>query len=58
MVKPRPAAKGKARGGGLAVKKMAAKVDDSIFEQAPAEPVPAVPLPATLVRSYVCSQQR
>ena len=36
-----PAKKGK--GGGLGVTKMANKVDDSLFEQAPAAPAPALP---------------
>eukprot|EP00803_Ostreobium_quekettii_P006486 evm.model.scf_157.6 EVM.evm.TU.scf_157.6 scf_157:119006-132295(-) len=55
----RPAAKGRVgkkpasrKGGGLGVKKLAQKVDDSLFEQAPAEPEPPkveVPAPVASV---------
>ena len=54
----KPVAKGglkvskpRAKAGGLGVKKMATKVDDSVFEQAPAEPVVAALAAPTLVRS-------
>ena len=57
----KPVAKGglkvskpRAKAGGLGVKKMTTKVDDSLFEQAPAEPVVAAPAAPTLVRSPVC----
>lgn len=53
----RPAGKGplrvskpKAKGGGLGVKKMTTKVDDSLFDQAPAEAVIAPPPPVPVVR--------
>ena len=52
----KPVAKGglkvskpRAKAGGLGVKKMTTKVDDSLFEQAPAEPVAAAPAAPTLV---------
>ena len=54
----RPAGKGplklskpKAKGGGLGVKKMTTKVDDSLFDQAPVEAVIAPPPPVAMVSS-------
>lgn len=41
--------KPKAKGGGLGVKKMTTKVDDSLFDQAPAEAVIAPPPPVAMV---------
>ena len=57
LIVRRPAAKGplriskpKAKGGGLGVKKMTTKVDDSLYDQAPAEAAIAPPPPVAVVR--------
>ena len=45
-----------AKAGGLGVKKLATKADAALFEQAPAEPEPKVPLHvrgASLVRTWI-----
>lgn len=42
---PLKVSKPRTKAGGLGVKKMTTKVDDSVFEQAPAEPVIIAPAP-------------